>query len=75
MNAPYIGYSISAIKSYSGLARQSDNAHAEHTDKKALPHDNAFSQHKNNLYNNTRMIAIPNVPQKLPKSKYGQAQL
>lgn len=47
MNAPYIGYSISAIKSYSGLARQSDNARAEHTtDKKALPHDNAFSQHK-----------------------------
>ena len=31
MNAPYIGYSISAIKSYSGLARQSGNAHAEHT--------------------------------------------
>lgn len=47
MNTPYIGYSISAIKSYSGLARQSGNAHAEHTtDKKALPHDNAFSQHK-----------------------------
>lgn len=46
MNAPYIGYSNSAIMSYSGLARQSDNAHAEHTDKKALPHDNAFSQHK-----------------------------
>ena len=37
MNAPYIGYSISAIKSYSGLARQSDNAHAEHTtDKKGI---------------------------------------
>lgn len=36
MNAPYTGYSISAIKSYSGLARQSGNAHAEHTDKKGI---------------------------------------
>lgn len=29
-----------------GSVRSLDNAHAERTNKKALPHDNAFSQHK-----------------------------